>query len=187
MVGGKLGDFVRLGFLKKESEFLRGGLGGEENPEVRGCVGIYPHSEAKDIGIWRGGKPRRKSQENIPAGNHDPALQRGACGDVAKAGHLHIQQRLVEALAVRPAQGRERHENLSRRGVGWQTTALSTGHEGEFERRRVAPFLERRVPAFAAPGFGEKVGHPSAGAEFAANWITRGEPSLPLGRAGEVH
>ena len=95
MVGGKLGDFVRLGFLKKESEFLRGGLGGEENPEVRGCVGIYPHAEAKDIGIWHGGKPWRKSQENIPAGNHDPALQRGACGDVAKAGHLHIQQRLV--------------------------------------------------------------------------------------------
>ena len=186
MVGGELGDFVRLGFLEEESEFLGTGLGGEENPEVRGGVGIHPHSEAKDVGIRHGGKPWRKAQENITAGNHDSALQRGACGDVAEAGHLHIQQRLVESLAVCPSQGREGHEDLTRGGVGWQAAALSTGHEGEFERRRVAPFLERRVPAFAAPGFGEQVSHASAGAEFAASGIARGEPSRPLGRAGEV-
>ena len=186
VVGGELGDFVRLGFLEEESEFLGAGLGGEENPKVRGRMGIHPHSEAKDVGIRHGGKPRRKAQENIPAGNHDTALQRGARGNVAEAGHLHIEQRLVEALAVRPSQGGEGHENLSRGGVGWQAAALSTGHEGEFERRRVAPFLERRVHAFAAPGFGEQVGHASAGAEFAACGIACGEPSRPLGRAREV-
>ncbi len=118
MVGGKLGYFVRLGFLEEESEFLGTGLGGEENPEVRGGVGIHPHSKAKDVGIRHGRQPRGKAQEHIAAGDHDTALQGGARGDVAEAGHLHIEQRLVEALAVCPSQGGEWHENFSRGGVG---------------------------------------------------------------------
>ena len=44
MIGGELGDFVRLGFLKKKCEFLRTGFRSEKNAEVRGGVGIHPHS-----------------------------------------------------------------------------------------------------------------------------------------------
>ena len=74
MVGRQLGDFVRLGFLKEESEFLGVGLRSEENPEVRGCVGIHPHSEAKNVSLWHGREPRGKAEEHIAAGDHDTAL-----------------------------------------------------------------------------------------------------------------
>ena len=91
VVGGQFSNFVGLGFLKEESKFLGTRLGSEENPEVRGCVGIHPHSEAKDVSLWHGREPRGKSEEHIAAGDHDTALQGGARGDVAEARHLHIE------------------------------------------------------------------------------------------------
>ena len=174
-------DFGGLGFLEKEGELVGAFARGEKHAEVRGGFGVHPHSEPNNVGFRHQREFRREAEQHIATGQHHATRGRRGLGDVAEAGELDIEKGLVQPLTLRPAQGRERHEDFSRGGVGGETAALPARHESEFQAG-ITPVSEGFSTSRRAPGRGEEMGYATAGAEFGTSGVACGEPIPPFRR-----
>ena len=184
MIHGPGEDFGGLGFLEEEGELVGAFARGEKYAELRGSFGVHPHSQPDHISLGHGRQFRREAEQNIAAREHHTARGGRGGGDVAEAGKLDIEEGLIKPLPLRPAESGERHQDFSRGGVGGETTALSAGHESEFQAG-ITPVGEGLTTAGRAPGGCQEMGDATAGAELRACWVAGSKPIPPLRRGRE--
>jgi hypothetical protein len=94
-------------------------------------------------------------------------------------GQLQVEQGLIEALAARPAEDGQGHEQLADGCIGGQAPAQATGVQDKLAAL-AEPSGERLPGGGCPPGFGQEIGGATTGAQGLAGRIGGSEPFGPV-------
>ena len=154
------------------------GARGKEHAEVLRLFRRHPHAEAEHVHLGEGRQFAGEAQQHVAAGDQGGGAGSGVGQHALVIGQLQIEQRLVQALAARPAEHGDGHEQLARRRVGRQAPAQAAGVQDEFAAL-TEPGGEGLAGGGRAPGFGQEVGRAAARAQRLARGVGGGEPFGP--------
>ena len=166
-------DFCRRRLLEEKGD-LSGRLAGrKKDAEIGSRLRAHHHPEPDDVGLGDRGERIRKLEKNISACDKNSRGIRGIAQDAGVIVGLHVEERLVEALAVRPTHQRHRHQNLSRGRIGGKPPAVPAGQDRQ-PFRAIEPGF--KIPAFSAPCAGQQLRYPPARTELQPVRIAGGIP-----------
>ena len=174
----QLPDFGGGWLLEEEGQFGGMAARGAENAEVAGAFRGEPHAQAEHVHLGKGRQLAREPQEDVAAGDHGGDTGRGVGQDALVIGQLQVEQRLVQALAARPADDGNGHEQFAGERIGGQAPALAAGMKNELAAG-VQPVVEGLRGVGLTPGPGQQVGRAAAGAKRLAGGIAGGKPFGP--------
>ena len=149
----QLPDFGGGRFLEEEGQFGGMPARGAENAEVTGAFRGEPHAQAEHVHLGKGRQFAREPQEDVAAGDHGGDAGRGMGQDALVIGQLQVEQRLVQALAARPADDGNGHEQFADQRISRQAPALAARMKNQLAAG-IQPIVEglRRGWSDARPG-----------------------------------
>ena len=116
-------------FLKHEVEHFGLLAAGDEHAMMGSQHRVHPQAVAHDVGLRNVLQGLLGTDVDVAAGYKGAKRLGSTLHDLFVQGQLQGEQVLTQPLAARPAEHGQGRQNLARRGIGRQASALSAGME----------------------------------------------------------
>ena len=136
-------QLLHTGFLQHPLQHLRRLPVGHEHAVMAGHGSVEPQPIAHHVGLRhrRQLRPTALADEHVATHHHRVQPLGGLFHDLLIEWQLQREQILAKTLASLPSEHGDGRQNLSRRGIGWQPSALSAGMQQD-ALLRGEPFAE---------------------------------------------